>query len=42
MVTASAGCRLLRELLLRKRDYPGLLDQIAEAYAKRVERAHPS
>jgi peptide/nickel transport system substrate-binding protein len=33
------GLRLLRELLLRKRDYPGLLDQIAEAYAKRVERA---
>jgi len=33
------GLRLLRELLGRKRDYPGLLDQIAGAYSKRVERA---
>ena len=33
------GLRLLRELLGRKRDYPGLLDQIAGAYTKRIERA---
>ena len=33
------GLRLLRELLSRKRDYPGLLDQIGEAYGKRIERA---
>jgi peptide/nickel transport system substrate-binding protein len=33
------GLRLLRELLDRKRDYPGLLDQIAEAYGKRIDRA---
>ncbi|HLH29338.1 MAG TPA: ABC transporter substrate-binding protein, partial [Acidimicrobiales bacterium] len=33
------GLRLLRELLGRKRDYPGLLDLIGEAYGKRVERA---
>jgi peptide/nickel transport system substrate-binding protein len=33
------GLRLLRELLGRKRDYPGLLDQIAGAYSKRIERA---
>ncbi len=33
------GLRLLRELLARKRDYPGLLDQIGEAYGKRIERA---
>ena len=33
------GLRLLRELLARKRDYPGLLDQIAGAYTKRIERA---
>jgi peptide/nickel transport system substrate-binding protein len=33
------GLRLLRELLGRKRDYPGLLDQIAGAYGKRIERA---
>ena len=33
------GLRLLRELLGRKRDYPGLLDQIGEAYGKRIERA---
>ena len=33
------GLRLLRELLARKRDYPGLLDQIGEAYSKRIERA---
>ncbi len=32
------GLRLLRELLGRKRDYPGLLDQIAGAYGKRIER----
>ena len=29
----------MRELLGRKRDYPGLLDQIAGAYTKRIERA---
>ena len=33
------GLRLLRELLGRKRDYPGLLDQIAGAYGKRIEKA---
>jgi peptide/nickel transport system substrate-binding protein len=33
------GLRLLRELLGRKRDYKGLLDQIGEAYSKRIERA---
>jgi peptide/nickel transport system substrate-binding protein len=33
------GLRLLGELLGRKRDYPGLLDQIGEAYGKRIERA---
>jgi len=33
------GLRLMRELLARKRDYPGLLDQIGEAYGKRIERA---
>lgn len=33
------GLRLLRELLGRKRDYPGLLEQIAQAYGKRIERA---
>jgi len=33
------GLRLLRELLGRKRDYPGLLDQIGGAYTKRIERA---
>ena len=33
------GLRLLRELLGRQRDYPGLLDQIAGAYGKRIERA---
>jgi peptide/nickel transport system substrate-binding protein len=33
------GLRLLRELLGRKRDYPGLLEQIADAYGKRIERA---
>jgi peptide/nickel transport system substrate-binding protein len=33
------GLRLLRELLGRKRDYPGLLDQIGTAYTKRIERA---
>ena len=31
------GLRLLRELLGRKRDYKGLLDQISEAYSKRIE-----
>ena len=36
---AERGLRLLRELLLRKRDYPGLLDQIAGAYSKRIEHA---
>jgi len=33
------GLRMMRELLERKRDYPGLLDQVAEAYAKRIDRA---
>ncbi len=33
------GLRLLKELLGRKRDFPGLLDQIAGAYTKRIERA---
>src|SRR5262249_50985687 len=33
------GLRLLRELLERQRDYPGLLDQIVDAYGKRIERA---
>jgi peptide/nickel transport system substrate-binding protein len=33
------GLRLLGELLGRKRDYPGLLDQIGGAYTKRIERA---
>jgi peptide/nickel transport system substrate-binding protein len=33
------GLRLLRELLGRKRDYKGLIDQIGEAYGKRIERA---
>jgi peptide/nickel transport system substrate-binding protein len=33
------GVRLLRELLGRKPDYPGLHDQLAAAYGKRVERA---
>ncbi len=33
------GLRLLGELLIRKRDYPGLFDQIGDAYSKRIERA---
>ena len=33
------GVRLLRELLERKRDYPGLLEQLGSAYGKRIERA---
>jgi peptide/nickel transport system substrate-binding protein len=33
------GLRLLRELLARKRDYPGLQDKVSESYAKRIERA---
>jgi peptide/nickel transport system substrate-binding protein len=33
------GLRLLGELLGRKRNYPGLLDQIGGAYTKRIERA---
>ncbi len=33
------GLRLLRELLGRKRDYEGLLDQIGEAFGKRIEKA---
>jgi peptide/nickel transport system substrate-binding protein len=33
------GLRLLRELLGRRRNYPGLLDQLATAYGKRIERA---
>jgi peptide/nickel transport system substrate-binding protein len=33
------GLRLLRELLSRQRDYPGLIDQLGAAYGKRVGRA---
>ncbi|MHB1559026.1 MAG: ABC transporter substrate-binding protein [Isosphaeraceae bacterium] len=33
------GLRLLRELLDRKRDYPNLLEEIGQAYGKRIERA---
>jgi peptide/nickel transport system substrate-binding protein len=33
------GLRLLRELLARKRDFPGLLDQISTAYAGWITRA---
>jgi peptide/nickel transport system substrate-binding protein len=33
------GLRLLTELLARKRDFPGLVDQIVDAYGKRIERA---
>jgi peptide/nickel transport system substrate-binding protein len=33
------GLRLLRELLARRRDYPGLLDQIASAYSGWISRA---
>ena len=33
------GLRLLRELLARRRDYPGLLELIVESYGKRIERA---
>jgi peptide/nickel transport system substrate-binding protein len=33
------GLRLLRELLERKRDYPGLLEKLGSAYGKRIERA---
>jgi peptide/nickel transport system substrate-binding protein len=33
------GLRLLRELLARKPDYPGLLDQLGNAYGKQIERA---
>jgi peptide/nickel transport system substrate-binding protein len=33
------GLRLLRELLSRKRDYPGLLESLGEAYGKRIQRA---
>jgi len=33
------GLRLLRELYSRKPDYPGLLDQFANAYAGRITRA---
>ncbi len=33
------GLRLLRELLGRNRDYPDLLEQIVQAYGKRIERA---
>jgi ABC-type transport system substrate-binding protein len=33
------GMRMMRELLARKRNYPGLLDQVADAYGKRIERA---
>jgi peptide/nickel transport system substrate-binding protein len=36
---AERGLRLLRELLGRRRDYPGLLDQLAGAYGKRIERS---
>ncbi len=33
------GLRLLRELLGRKRDYPGLLELLGDAYGKRIQRA---
>jgi peptide/nickel transport system substrate-binding protein len=33
------GLRLLRELLGRKRDHPGLLEVLGEAYGKRIQRA---
>ena len=33
------GLRLLGELLGRKRDYPGLLESLGEAYGKRIQRA---
>lgn len=33
------GLRLLRELLLRKRDYPGLLDKLGSAYGGWITRA---
>lgn len=33
------GLRLLRELLLRKRDYPGLLEQLGAAYGGWIARA---
>jgi peptide/nickel transport system substrate-binding protein len=33
------GLRLLRELLLRKRDFPGLLDQLGSAYGGWIARA---
>jgi peptide/nickel transport system substrate-binding protein len=33
------GLRLLRELLLRKRDFPGLLDQLGSAYGGWISRA---
>lgn len=33
------GLRLLRELLARKRDYPNLLEEIGQAYGKRIEEA---
>ncbi|ODU00653.1 MAG: hypothetical protein ABS79_02985 [Planctomycetes bacterium SCN 63-9] len=33
------GVRLLRELLERKKDHPGLINQLADAYSQRVGRA---
>jgi peptide/nickel transport system substrate-binding protein len=33
------GLRLLRELLSRQRDYPGLVEQLGGAYGKRIQRA---
>jgi len=33
------GLRLLRDLLGRKPDYPGLADRLAASFAKRIERA---
>lgn len=33
------GQRLLRELLARKADYPGLIDLLSSAYAKRITRS---
>ncbi len=33
------GLRILRELLARNRDFPNLLDEIGQAYGKRIERA---
>jgi peptide/nickel transport system substrate-binding protein len=36
---AERGLRLLRELLARRPDYPGLVDKLAKAYSERINRA---